>query len=269
MRSKIDFLNRFLRGRGLTLVPEGRWDSMALERHLKALIAAYRITTVIDVGANFGQFRDLIRGRAHWDGPVVSFEPVKRYFTEIQQRANGTDNWRVFNFALGNETGEREITLFDSPGLASLRTADLDAMRALLPRHSVNVTSRELISIRRLSDVFADAMTGLDATSVLLKIDTQGNDLDVVRGSDEILSKVAVIQTELSFLPIYSDAPSFLDTIVELRAKGFEISNMFPVTTDEDHRAVEMDCLFVSSAHAKALGVTGAAAGNQGRKPAA
>lgn len=243
--SKTALLNRLLRPRGMSIVRDDDLDAEVSARHMRALLAKCRIDCVIDVGANLGQFRDFMVKRVGWCGPVLSFEPVSAYYAQLSPRASSS--WRIFNYALGSRNEEREITIFDSPGLASIRAPDLDAMKQLLPRHSVEVEKTELIRTRRLADVFADVTKGFPAERILLKIDTQGYDLEVFRGARPMLPKVAAIQTELSFLPIYADAPGYAETLAEMRASGFEVSGMFPVTLDDALRVIEFDCVLVTS----------------------
>jgi FkbM family methyltransferase len=185
--------------------------------------------------------------RVGWTGPVVSFEPVGAYNSSINARVS--DTWRCFPYALGSEVAEKQITVFDSPGLASLRRPDLGAMRELLPRHAVEIKGIETTMVRPLRDVFDEVTRGLSARRVLLKIDTQGYDLEVFRGASGILDRVPVIRTEVSFLPIYHDSPDFAETIREMNAAGYEISGMFPTSVDPDLRAIEFDCVLVSPAH--------------------
>lgn len=241
--SRVAMLNRVLRRRGVTLVPDWQLPGLPLVTHLRRIIQVYRITCVVDVGANLGQFRDMLYHDVGWEGPVVSFEPVARCFEELisVKRAG----WRCFNYALGNETAKREITVFDSPGLASLRSPDIPAMNALLPAGDTKIISRETVQIRRLSEVFGEVTSGLDASRVLLKIDTQGYDLEVFRGARDVLPHVFALQTEISFLPIYEGMPDFSASIAEIRCAGFEVSGIFPVTLDERLRLVESDCILV------------------------
>lgn len=63
---RIATLNRLLRPARITLVPDGRMGSLAREQHLGRLLRAYQVSCVLDVGADRGQFRDLIAGRIGW-----------------------------------------------------------------------------------------------------------------------------------------------------------------------------------------------------------
>jgi FkbM family methyltransferase len=172
---------------------------------------------------------------------VVSFEPVRRYFDKIKDRAS--QNWHVYNYALGSSRSEKEITIFDSPGLASIRAPNLAAMKQLLPRHAVKVEAREVIQIHRLDEIFGDI--GIDASRILLKIDTQGYDLEVFRGASGVLNRVQAVQTELSFQSVYENMPGYAETLAEMQRAGFEVSGMFPVTHDDNMRAIEFDCVLV------------------------
>lgn len=239
--SKVALLNRMLRPRGLTLIPDWRIDAIPLATHLRKVFDIHRITCVFDVGANLGQYRQFLREDVGWKGPVVSFEPVRRYFNQLRH----DEMSRAFNYALGNETAARAITVFDSPGLASIHSPDVEAMDRLLPRGNVQVEGRETIQIRRLSDVFAEVTAGFDTTGIYLKIDTHGFDLEVFRGAKGVLPSVRALQTEVSFLPIYKEMPHFTASIAEVQDSAFDVSGFFPVTHDHKLRAIECDAIFV------------------------
>lgn len=59
-----------------------------------------------------------------------------------------------------------------------------------------------------------------------LQIDVQGADLDVLRGSRQILSTVLAVQIEVEFAPLYKDQPLFSDIDVFLRAQGFSLFDL-------------------------------------------
>jgi FkbM family methyltransferase len=231
--------NSLLRRRGVTLIADWEVNDFIAGQHLKRILDLYRVDCVLDVGANRGQFRDFAV-KAGWLGPVVSFEPVREYYDAIKKRASG--NWSCHLYALGNEHGTRHITVFNSPGLASLRESDFVAMSTLLVGH-VQQERIEAVEIRRLSDVLDQVAPA--ASRILLKTDTQGYDLEVFRGAKDVLDRICAIWTEVSFLPIYRNAPSFCEVLAEFTRSGFEVSGMFPVTHDKSLRAIEFDCALV------------------------
>jgi hypothetical protein len=57
--------------------------------------------------------------------------------------------------------------------------------------------------------VIADCVAGLDSARVFLKIDTQGWDMEVLRGASGILDQVVGLQSELSARHCYNNIESY------------------------------------------------------------
>lgn len=235
-----------LRARGHLLIPEWRLPDIPLEEHLKAVIARYDVDVVVDVGANFGQFHDTVRNEVAFTGPIVSFEPVSGFRSQLEARRHADPAWHIEPFALGSTHESAIIHVMASPGLSSLKDPDLAAMQSLLPAPDrANVTTTETIAVRRLDEVAHGHPALENAQRALLKTDTQGFDLEVIRGAGEFLARTVAVQIELSVLPLYANAPCYQDVIAELHGAGFDLSGMFPVTLDRDLRVIEFDGIFV------------------------
>ena len=54
-----------------------------------------------------------------------------------------------------------------------------------------------------------------------------------------------MVPTEWAVRPIYSGMPDYLEFIADLNRRDFELSGIFPVTTDRDLRAIELDCIMI------------------------
>jgi hypothetical protein len=79
---------------------------------------------------------------------------------------------------------------------------------------------------------------------VLLKVDTQGFDLEVVEGAVKVLDRVRALQLEVPAKRVYDGMPPLPRTLERLDELGFEVTGMFPVTRDRDLlRVVEFDCV--------------------------
>jgi FkbM family methyltransferase len=212
-------------------------QTRALLRHLMHQLD---INCVLDVGANEGQFGVALRG-AGYQGWILSFEPVSEIFGILQHQAKGDELWRAFPFALGATNEQAEINV----GADSLLSSFLEPREDSLERFPANrVTRTETVEVRRLDDTLDECLAGIAAPRIYLKMDTQGFDLEVVKGGERTLPRIVALQTEVSFRPIYRRMPNFLESIGTLQALGFEVIAFEPVSTDSDLvRAVEMDCV--------------------------
>ncbi len=56
-----------------------------------------------------------------------------------------------------------------------------------------------------------------------LKLDTQGSELDILRGSSRTLEETSLVEVEVEFCPMYEGQPLFADVDALLRADGFEL----------------------------------------------
>jgi len=65
-----------------------------------------------------------------------------------------------------------------------------------------------------------DDITEIDAMDYL-KIDVQGSELAIFQGGRRRLADAGIIQTEVSFLPLYKKQPVFGEIDLELRSQGF------------------------------------------------
>src|SRR5262245_24145172 len=88
----------FGRSCGYEITPSWRLESRPLVVHLRALFRRYSVDCVFDVGANLGQYHDLIRDEVGFAGPIVSFEPVTYYAARLKTLATGDKRWSVFDF---------------------------------------------------------------------------------------------------------------------------------------------------------------------------
>lgn len=175
------------------------------------------ITLVLDVGANSGQWGQQVR-RHGYHGRMISFEPQARAFAELQRNANADSRWECCNFALGNDEGVRTINVAANSVSSSLRPMNRRHEEAA---PSSAYIGTESIDVRRLDDV-AQTMVQSD-DCVLLKIDTQGYELQVLHGGSKTLGRVQVIEVELCLRPLYEGQALFPEVYACLSEHGFTL----------------------------------------------
>jgi len=211
---------------GYTVVPNWRAGRYPQCSYLRDLFRLVEIDCVLDVGANVGQYRDLLRHEVDYKGNIVSFEPIRELADAMRKRGEPDQNWIVENCALGAATGTALFNVMATTTFSSFLQPTSSSTKRF---EKVNtVCDRISVAVRTLDDLLPDLVTSLNVHSLYLKLDTQGYDLEVLRGAARALSEIRALQTEVSVRPIYDGMPDFLTTLESLRAYGFEPSGIFP-----------------------------------------
>lgn len=213
---------------GLDLVKDE--PDTSLPSFMRMLIPRLGINCVLDVGAHRGEYARMLRIFGY-RGRIVSFEPVAENYAILTELAANDPAWDVRHMALGSEDGEAEINVTENTVFSSFLTP-VDE----------RVSARQSVSVRRLDGVFAEVTSGIREPRAFLKMDTQGFDLEVVRGAAGCLGQIPAAQSEMSVVPIYDGSPGFAEALAELESHGFHLSAMFPVLR-RGLRLVEFDCV--------------------------
>lgn len=72
----------------------------------------------------------------------------------------------------------------------------------------------EVVLVRRLDGVLAEIVPVLEARRPFLKLDTQGYDLEVLKGLGDNLGCFCAIEREVSVVPIYEGMPHWIARVL-------------------------------------------------------
>lgn len=228
---------------GYTIIPTWQMEGYAGIRHLRRVLNLLSIDMVIDVGANAGQFRDMLRGQAGYQGHIVSFEPVPRLAQALATRAKTDPLWDVEPRALGATPGTATFNVMENTEFSSFLSPchdDVDIFRQqnnVRERVDVDVTTLDIF----LKEVLSQTMT----KNIYVKLDTQGFDLEALKGGKASLPHIAALQTEASVRPIYEHSPRYRDVIDHLLASGYVVSGFFPNNDGHFPQLIEFDCYMI------------------------
>lgn len=175
-----------------------------------------KIKTVVDIGANVGQFVKDIRSYLP-EAFVYSFEPLKDCYDTLWNTWKNDEKFMAFNVALG-DSNEKVIMHHNkySPSSSILEMAQ--SHKNLYP-YTKN-TENETITVRRLDDIKELNSISMEK-EILVKIDTQGYEDRVIRGGSEFLKHAKAIIIETSFVTLYEKQFLFADIYKMLTALGF------------------------------------------------
>ena len=143
--------------------------------------------------------------------------------------------------ALGDEDGELLLNLFNRSDMNSALALS-ESGETAFPR--LHQEGTETVPLRRLDSVFDDSVK--DGNRPFLKIDTQGFEPQVLDGASGVIDRIVGIQAELSLFPLYHREANFSQTIDAVRAMGFELAMLNPVSYNRNlGRHIEIDAIFV------------------------
>ena len=248
MRKVKDWVLQTAAQLGYPIIPAWQLRRFDQTRHLQELFGKLGIDCVLDVGANIGQFHEYLRLFLRYSGRVVSFEPVAELYDTIARLAAADPLWTTRKMALGETDSSVMINVFTERTLSSILDRDeasLIAMGYDKYLRETELARTEAVPLRRLDSVFDEVVNNPNA-HVFLKSDTQGYDLNVIRGASKCLHRIAALQVEVSIRQVYKGAPSYLEVLRELSDLGFETTGMFPVQRDPQLRVVNFDCVMIN-----------------------
>lgn len=197
------------------------------------------VDTVLDIGANVGQYATLTRS-AGFAGHIISCEPLSGAFAELSGRAKRNAAWTPLNVAVGAEPGSTEIHVSANSFSSSIRDMTSSHLDAAPGSEYVAV---ETVPVTTVEQIVLDP--GVDPTRTLLKIDTQGFEHEVLRGAGDLVGQFAAIQLELSFVELYTGQRLYGDLVADMEQAGYRVQQIDPGFSDPTGRLLQVDGLFV------------------------
>jgi FkbM family methyltransferase len=198
------------------------------------------IRTVLDVGANTGQYARWVR-RVHPAARVICFEPLPGPYEALSAWAASQGGAvTAVNVAVGETAGEVEMFHHVDHDQSSslLATADL--------RHAPQARRQERITVRRVT--LDDAVAALPhplEPDVLVKADVQGYEDRVIRGAPRTLEAARACVLEVCVEPFYDGQARFEDLIALLAGHGLRYAGNVSQSYDGGGRVLWFDALFL------------------------
>ena len=194
-------------------------------------------STVVDVGANRGQFA-LVARHCFSQAHIISFEPLSGPGATFRRVFADDKRVELFASAIGPAKGSATIHVSQRDDSSSLLPIGKEQDR-LFPGTAEART--ETIAIGRLSDfVSADRIVA----PALLKLDVQGFELSALQGCEDLLARFEWLYVECSFAELYVGQALADDVIAWVHARGFALCGVYNMSYDGSGKAIQADFLF-------------------------
>ncbi len=183
-----------------------------------------KIDCILYVGANHGQYFEQLRTNFP-EVPIFLYEPDPELISKLEIRLEHEHNYILKNCAVGSKFERKPFYLTSME--SNLRLSS--SLLKMAPKHeewskdSIQTNAIEVDVIPLDSEDFAKY------SSIYLKIDVQGYELEAFRGAEELLNtKIVAIDTEVSFHELYFEEANWLKLCTYLDEKRFNIFGIDP-----------------------------------------
>lgn len=203
--------------------------------------------TVIDVGANIGQFT-VAASRLFEDVAIHCFEPLPACLKMLRHNTRRLPRVLVYPVALGSSAGTGTFRVNSHSHSSSLLPL-AEAHRLAFPL--AREVQRIEVPVTTLDQAFARVEL---RPPVMLKLDVQGYEAETIRGGVNTLNRVDHVICEASLKPMYHGETLFLDLIGLMEASGFQF--MRPVgwlANPKSGEILQMDALFAAGCRSSSL----------------
>ena len=203
-------------------------------------LRSVRPETVLDVGANTGQF--VLEFKPVFPrAKFFSFEPLPSCFAQLKQLSLRDSKWECFNLALGDEIKAAEFYVHANHTSSSSFLQAAEKHYELYPetvsQHAVMVQCSTL-------DNWIRAHPEAGQKPIVLKIDVQGYEANVLRGAKSTLPDVEAVITEVIVENLYEKQPLFSEQVELLAQAGLHFSGVIQHAFDSEGKVISFDGVF-------------------------
>lgn len=211
-------------------------------RHLCKHVIDEKTDLIVDVGANDGWFaRSVYRFLPH--ARILSFEPLQSQESSLRKLARKCGpSYNYVLKAVGSVPCTATIIEHRTSGLSSLRP--LASKYQYDPRHyNTDVVDQYSVSVTTLDDELRQS-----SGPIVLKIDTQGYEMEVLQGASRLFERnqIRAVVVEMCTLTKYSGQALYSDIVAFLTARGFQLFDVYASYYEGNSgQLTELDAVFI------------------------
>jgi len=160
---------------------------------------------------------------------LYAFEPNPAEFNKLREKYSRFNfkKLSVNDLALGSTVGQESLNIMANSSMSSLLLPDVQNYAKHFGQYTefekwksaIATVEKIKVKIDTIDNQFAKITGPID----YLKLDTQGSELDILKGAEQLLKKrsIKIIKVEVSTVPVYKQQAVFSDIDVYLKQFGY------------------------------------------------
>ena len=183
------------------------------------------IEKIIDIGAHKGEFLEIMLNIEKVNS-FYAFEPQKNIFNELNKKFVKNEKVTLFNCAMDKEISNKKLKISKISMKSSLAEVNENSLYLkfinFLAQSQSSFEGEYEVKTNTVDKIFED----INLQKALLKIDVEGFELNVIKGSQMKLGEISFIMLENQFGNHFKDN-NFKDIIKYLSERNFVICKKF------------------------------------------
>jgi len=212
---------------------------------LRKIINEEKAITFVDVGANTGQTIDLVR-KDFKNAKIYSFEPTPNLVNQLKDKYKKDTGVTISEKALADFDGESKFYVSTYSPTNSMLVPDIELYTEIHSDRADDLKNLKeiIVPVTTLSNWYK-ANNFAERIDVL-KIDTQGTELQVLKGAEDLLKdKIKIIILEIQFVNFYKGSPPYYKIFEFLYNHEFNLLDFFNNMRLNNLEIIESDLIFL------------------------
>ena len=193
---------------------------------------------IIDIGAASGD-SPVFFSKNFPECKIIGFEPIPESFALARDKTAKIASIELRNLALYDHPGEMDFHITTNKVSSSLNAPD----------HTVSSSSGaglfDNIEIKKVKVSTLDLELQGTKEILLIKLDTQGSELGVLKGGVATLKRTNFVISEMNNHDDYKNASKYYEVDAFLRANNFILADII-VAHRSDGRVIEYDAIYMN-----------------------
>ena len=194
-------------------------------KRISKYLSGLDIEKIIDIGAHKGEFLENML-KIEKVNSFYAFEPQKNIFNELNEKFSKNEKITLFNFAMDKEITNKKLKINKLSMTSSLAEINEKSLylkvKNFLTSSRSNFEDEYEIQTNTVDKIFEN----ISLQKALLKIDVEGVEINVIKGSQMKLKEIPFILLENQFGNHYKNN-DFNDVVKLLSEQNFRICKKF------------------------------------------
>ena len=194
-------------------------------KRISKCLCNLNINKVIDVGSHKGEFLETVLKIQNIDS-FYAFEPQKHIFSQLSEKFSENKKVKLFNYALDDEIKNKKLKINKLSMTSSLAEFNDDSLYLKLKNFLTLSKSNFIDEYEVQTSTIDKIFENINLKNALIKIDVEGFEMKVIKGSQRKLKEISFILLENQFGNHYKNN-DFKDILKYLKKQNFTIHKKF------------------------------------------